>query len=214
VVRSSRMTLSMDQLQRSYGEGLPEGGFIRKFDDARGRERTSFAPAWFDSMAASLGVGVMPRPDGGFPGLGDPDGPRDPKGPGGSRNPLGFLRLVHVSPVADNHPAHGGAVQPHGLIWEHVPGARVVVDSEAGQELRVELGIQVGFAGEEVISFLYRAADPREVRVPYATALPNGDAEVVYAKWQLVDANGQLVREGELILSEEAVQNGEEVRVD
>ena len=214
VVRSSRMILSMDQLQRSYGEDLPEGGFVRKFDDARGRERTSFAPAWFDTMAASLGVGVMPRPDGGFPGLGDPDGPHDPNGPGGPRNPLGFLRLVHVSPVADKHSAHGAVVQPHGLIWEHVPGARVVVDSEAGQELRVELGIQVGFAGEEVISFLYRAADPREVRVPYATALPNGDAEVVYAKWQLVDANGKPVREGELILSEEAVQNGEEVRLD
>lgn len=214
VVRSSQMTLSMDQLQRSYGEGLPEGGFIRKFEDAQGRARTSFAPRWFDTMAAALGVGVMPRPDGSFPGLGDPDGPRDPDGAGGLRNPLGFLRLVHVSPLADSHPAHGGAIQPHGLIWEHVPGARVTIDSQPGQELRAELGVQVGFAGKEIISFLYRAADAREVRVPYATALPNGDAEVVYAKWQLVDASGQPVREGELVLSEEAVQNGEEVRLD
>ncbi|MCH2100369.1 MAG: hypothetical protein MK209_00380, partial [Planctomycetes bacterium] len=208
VVRSSQMSLSLDQLQRSFGQGLPEGGFIRTFEDAQGRERTSFRPAWFDTMAAALGVGVTPRPGGSFPGLGDPDGPDGP------RNPLGFLRLVHVSPLPDSHPLFGGAVQPHGLIWEYVPGARIVIDSDPGQELRIELGVQVGFAGREVVSFLYRAVGSRELRLPYTTALANGDAEVVYAKWQLVDSAGELVREGNLVVPEEAVRKGGEVRLD
>ncbi len=152
VVRSSRLTLAMEQLQRSYGEGLPEGGFVEQFEDAQGRERLRFQPAWFDTMAAALGVGVLPRPDGGFPGLGDPDGPQLPSTGTGQRAPLDFLRLVHVSPIPDAHPQHGGLVQPFGLIWEHVQGAQVSIAAESGQELRVELGIQVGFAGEEVIS--------------------------------------------------------------
>lgn len=214
VVRPSELILTMDQLQRSYGEGLPAEGFIRTFKDAQGRERITSTPAWFDTMAATLGVGIQPRADGSVPGLGDPDGPHDPNGPGGPRNPLGFLRLVHVSPIPDAHPRHGGAIQPHGLIWEYVPGARVTIECEPDQELRIELGIQVGFAGQETISFLYRAAGTGELRVPYTTALPNGDAEVVYAKWQLVDAAGQPVREGSLVVSEEAVRNGEEMRLD
>lgn len=213
VVRNSRLTLAMDQLQRSYGEGLPAGGFVGSFEDAKGRTRTEFTPLWFDTMAAALGVGVATSPSGAVPGLGDPDGPH---GPG---RPIDFLRLVHVSPIPDDHPAHGGMVQPHGLIWEHVPGAAVSIAAEQGQSLRVELGIRVGMNGKEIIAFLYRdmaAADAgrAKLRLPYNTALANGDAEVAYAKWELLAADGSVVKQGELIISEEAVVDGLPVQLD
>jgi hypothetical protein len=213
VVRNSRLTLSMEQLQRSYGEGLPEGGFVRSFANPKQRIRTEFRPLWFETMAAALGVGVATSPTGGLPGLGDPDGPDGPA------RPIDFLRLVHVSPIPDDHPAHGGMLQPHGLIWEHVPGAAVSIAAEPGQSLRVELGIRVGMNGKEIIAFMYRdqaAASEgwASLRLPYNTALSNGDAEVAYAKWELLAADASVVKEGELIISEEAVINGTPVTLD
>ena len=207
IVRSSRLTLAMDQLQRSYGEGLPAGGFVSDFKDAQGRTRTEFTPLWFDTMAAALGVGVAAGPSGVVPGLGDPDGPD------GSIRPIDFLRLVHVSPIADDHRAHGGMIQPYGLVWEHVPGAAISIAAENGQSLRVELGIRVGMNGKEIIAFLYRdqiaaSGGQAALRLPYNTALANGDAEVAYAKWELLAADGSVVRDGELIVSEEAIVDG------
>jgi hypothetical protein len=213
VVRNSRLSLSMEQLQHSYGEGLPAGGFVRSFTDVKKRTRTEFTPLWFDTMAAALGVGVATSPNGAVPGLGDPDGPDGP-GP-----PIDFLRLVHVSPIPDDHPAHGGMIQPHGLIWEHVPGAAVSIAAEDGQSLRVELGIRVAMNGNEIIAFLYRdqvaaGGGRADLRLPYNTALSNGDAEVAYAKWELLAADGSVVKEGALIISEEAVVGGLPVPLD
>ncbi len=213
LVRNSRLTLAMDQLQRSYGEDLLEGGFVRSFEDAQGHTRTEFTPLWFDSMAAALGVGVAASPSGVLPGLGDFDGP---EGPG---RPIDYLRLVHVSPIPDDHPAHGGMIQPYGLVWEHVAGAAVSVAAERGQTLSVELGIRVGMNGKEIIAFLYRDRVEAQggraaLRLPYNTALANGDAEVAYANWELRAADGSVVRQGELFISEEAVVSGLPVALD
>lgn len=213
LIRNSRLSLSMEQLQRSYGEGLPTGGFARSFLDAKNRTRNEFTPLWFDTMAAALGVGVAASPSGAIPGLGDPDGPDGPA------RPIDFLRLVHVSPIPDDHPAHGGMIQPHGLIWEHVSGAAVSIAAEAGQSLRVELGIRVGLNGDEIIAFRYRdqvaaEAGRASLRLPYNTALANGDAEVAYAKWELLGPDALVVRQGELIISEEAVVDGLPVTLD
>ncbi len=207
VVRNARLTLAMDQLQRSYGEGLPAGGFVRSLKDAQGRTRTEFTSAWFDTMAAALGVGVAASPSGALPGLGDLDGPDGPD------RPIDFLRLVHVSPIPDDHPAHGGMIQPHGLIWQHVAGAAISIAAEDGQSLHVELGIRVGMNGKEIIAFRHRDQVPASggqaaLRVPYNTALANGDAEVAYAKWELRASDGSVVKEGELNISEEAVVDG------
>lgn len=214
VLRPSRLTLSMDQLQRAHGEGLPVGGFVETTTDERGRRRDRFKPAWFDTFAARLGVPLLEAPDGDRPGLGDPDGPDGPQAP------LRFLRLVHVSPLADEDPRHGGLTQPFGLIWQHVPGAHLTVDAEAGDTLEVDLGIRVVFADDPLIEFRHRdsvtatAAGPLTLRLPYNTALPNGDAHVLQATWRLSSADGTPRATGPLHIPEEAVQQGSPVPLD
>lgn len=208
VIRSSKLTLSMDQLERSYGEGLPEGGIVRRFEDAQGRERSEFRPVWFHTMAAALGVGMVPRADGRLPRFGDPDGQEGP------RSAHGFLRLVHVSPFTDHDFRHGGLLQPHAMIWEVVEGARVSTALAPGETLEIRMGVQVTPPFGEPVRFEFVAREAGPVRVPYNTGLPMGDAEVAYAQWRVLGADEQVVREGELHLTEEAVQDGAEVRLD
>jgi len=214
VIRPSRLILSLQQLQRGFGDGLRPGGFVTNRTDAQGRERSEFTPAWFDSMAACLGYSGYASPSGVLPGLGDPDGPDGP------RPPLSFLRLVAVSPAADPHPGLGGVAQPFGLIWEHVQGARVQADLLVGQQFEVELGIQAISDERSLLGFLYRhrvaatAAQAAEIRVPYNTALSNGQCSVDYARWRVLDSAGAELRSGEFVISEEAVQLGETIRIE
>jgi len=142
-------------------------------------------PAWLATMGARLlahGYQVVP-----------PEVPAEARS-----NPLGFLRLVYVSPWVDpGFPRPGTATpQPSGFVWEHVPGAMVAATGEPGEVLRVEFRISYARAGYSVNWGAAERCDDRGVArlwIPYATDAPNGDGTVQDARWTLGERGGALV---------------------
>ena len=149
--------------------GLPADRFLRQGGGG-------LQAAWF----ATLGARLM---------LLDELGERKPP------PPPAFLRLIHVSPVIDPLPAlRGAGEQRCGSLWERVAGARLQARGEPGAQLEVE--IELRFAGD--FAHVHRAnavvgaGGVAELRWPYATLAPNGDAELVAARWTLGSAGGEL----------------------
>lgn len=121
--------------------------------------------------------------------------------------PLGFLRLVHVSPyrqVYFRDPGTGDPL-PAGFVWEHVPGATIAAHGAPGDVVRIEIDLRYE-AGDHDLEFRARAVCDESglgrLWVPYTTAEPNGDGIVTRARWTVGDLAG------ELTISEEAVQGG------
>ena len=156
---------------------------------------TSFA--WLRTMGARLladGYHVVP------PSV--PDEQRS--------NPLGFLRLVHVSPWRDarfNKPLTE-TPQPVGFVWEHVRGAGVAARGVPGEELRVELEVHYPAGDYTLIWIATERCDDGGIArlwVPYTTEAPNGDGIVRDARWKLGG------REHELVVPVEAVLGGQPI---
>jgi len=155
------------------------------------------ADPWYATMAARLlfnGTAVLPN---GVPIHDQPE-------------PLGFLRLVHVS--AERDPRHLDPVTglrfPVAFVWEHVQGARVEVRGPRGAE--VELEIKLDFATSRY-RVPWRASgrignDQRAVfLVPYSTE-SNGDASVVRASWRIGAERGTLAVPEASVLEGRVVQ--------
>lgn len=123
---------------------------------------------------------------------------------------LDFLRLVHISPSLLNAPPpirHTNAPVPAGWIWERVRGATLEARGTPGETLLVELDLEYAAArqrltwvGEAVVG----ADGAAQVRIPYCTEAPNGDATPLGpARWTLG------ARSGTVSFSEAAVERGE-----
>jgi len=139
---------------------------------------------WFATMAGRLLVGGVPVDLGG-------------NVVGGEAEPLGYLRLVHVTPQY----ARGsvgpvtGQPFPMGQVWERVPGATVEARGASAEELRVEFEIEYEGADYKVPWRSRARADAdgvARIRVPYSTTEPNGDGRVVEAQWSFPGAGGKL----------------------
>ncbi len=80
------------------------------------------------------------------------------------------LRLVFVSPIPDPQPdprlAAPGEVAPVGMLWQHVPGAKLQIKAEPFSEVQIEM--RIGFT-TSAYAFLYQVS---------ATANANGIAEM------------------------------------
>jgi dolichyl-phosphooligosaccharide-protein glycotransferase len=192
LVRDSQLSLALDQLSNALATGQT---FVESFVNSKGQTRTRFKEAWWQTMAAMLGAP-------------------------GPANSVPFLRLVYLSPIADNDPRHGGQVLPAGLVWEHVAGAEIVALAEPGQILRVALSINMVHDGQTLMGFRYQdsaltdAQGRASLRLPYATtAAPqeNGEAQVVVAEYFLENPDGSVLRQGKLVVSNAAVQAGLQV---
>ena len=140
--------------------------------------------AWLTTMGARLladGLQVVP-----------PTVPLEQQSP-----PLGFLRLVHVSPFREvffRNPRTGEPL-PVGFVWEHVPGARIAARGSPGDEARIELTVRYP-AGNHALDLVFFArCDETGVArfwVPYATDAPNGDGVVESARWTIGEDTGEL----------------------
>ncbi len=156
----------------------------------------AFQEAWFRTLGARLlAGGVATLPDGRTGG-----------------ESLRFLRLLHVSPVADpgaRSPHSGQRGLPCGTVWRRVAGARLVAEGEPGETLRVELRLS-WLDGAFTVRWFGSApvgADGRaRLRVPYATTR-NGDGRVDAAAWSVGDERGALT------IPDWAVRHGAEVEV-
>lgn len=127
---------------------------------------------------------------------------------------LDFLRLVHISPNLLSAPPpvrHTNAPVPAGWIWERVQGAELHARGAPGEKLQVELDLEYASArsgltwiGQSVVG----ADGNANVRIPYCTNAPNGDAAPRgNARWTLG------ARSGSVSVSEDAVQRGERIEL-
>lgn len=119
------------------------------------------------------------------------------------------LRLIHAGSSFRTQ-----AVDPRtnmtfrcGWIWERVEGAVLELEATPGSTLEVELQLEFPNAALRPRITLRKGvqADPSgkaRLRVPYATATPNGDGRVVAARW----SSG--VRGGTVNLTESDVRTG------
>lgn len=126
-----------------------------------------------------------------------------------------FLRLVHVTDGAFPTvflPFSPGPF-PLGLLYEHVPGARLTARGAPGQTLSVALELHYDLARRTHVvdwqqSALVDADGKAELRVPYSTTSANGIGHAISsAAWTL----GQ--RSGRVDISEEAVLNGSTIEL-
>lgn len=215
VVRTSQLPLAMDGLSRALQS---DEIFVESFTTERGKKRDRLTPRWFQSMAAILWMPLPPR-DPRNPvvgtGMGDPDGPTRPQAP------IDFLRLVHLSPVPDDDPRHGGLVYPAAAVWEYVPGAKVAAQLQAGHSLTLKLGLTATFHEQALMSFEYQssanadASGEVQIRLPYSTEA-NGNGGALYVnegQYSIQNAAGQVVESGQLSVSEADVLQGRTVTV-
>lgn len=167
-----------------------------------GRELTS--PRWLSTLGARLlngGVQLVP-----------------PQVPAEERpSPLGYLRLVHVSPYV--HPLYRDPVEqqpmPANLVYERVPGAAIAVHGAAGERVAIELELEFPRAGRRY-SLAFRAdcdaTGLARLWVPYATDAPNGDGLVERARFRVGDGTGP-GRSGTVEIPEAAVLGGPPIQV-
>ena len=213
VVRTSQLPLSMDALVRALQS---DEVFVESITNKRGQQRDRLTARWYQSMAAILWMPVPPR-DPQNPvlgtGLGDPDGPTRPM------PPIEYLRLVHLSPVPDSDPRHGGMTYPAAAVWEYVPGARLSAKLDVGQTLVIDMKFTLTFQEQSLISFQYQsraaanADGTAEIRVPYSTqADGNGGSLYVHeAQFRIEAADGNTVRGGALNIAESDILQGKNV---
>lgn len=155
-------------------------------------------PSFFETMGARLSFGGnRPRPDG------TSVGPT-----------LGFLRLVHVSPLEDNEAGAPGSQRlPCGWIYERVPGATIVANAPPRTPVRIELDLvyPLRYPVRFRVKTMTDEAGVARVRVPYATTGRNGDGHVrrdaPAARWSVGEASGVLS------ISEEDVLGGRVLRI-
>lgn len=113
-------------------------------------------------------------------------------------SPLGFLRLVHVSPWRDSRfpdPITKAPVSA-GYVWEHVRGAGVAGTGAPDEELRLEFQVHYERANYTLGWVASARCDEYGVArlwVPYTTEGPNGDGQVRNARWSLGERGGALV---------------------
>lgn len=120
---------------------------------------------------------------------------------------LGFLRLVHVSNIADpSRPLRAPTdISPATWIWEHVEGAQVEAYGEPGTELQVLM--RLNFPKAQKV-FEWRASATADesgrasLRVPYSTQQFSEESRVLRSEWRFGSFNGTLK------LSEPAVRDG------
>jgi hypothetical protein len=115
---------------------------------------------------------------------------------------VGFLRLVHVSPVPDPDPVLRAWSErwPCAFVYERVAGARLRAKSPPGSVLRVEIPLRFP-QPTGAYSVVWRGearadAEGRvELRVPYATGGPTtGDGRLAGTPtWRLGGESGHLV---------------------
>jgi hypothetical protein len=163
--------------------------------------RVVTSPRWLSTIGARLlngGVQLVP------PGLSADQRP----------SPLGFLRLVHVSPF--RHPGFrdpaSERLMPACLLYEHVPGATVAARGGPGEAVLVELELHYPAADHRLsLAFRARCDDGGLARlwIPYSTGpgAANGDAVVEAARWTIGAHSGALT------IPETAVQAGPPVRI-
>jgi asparagine N-glycosylation enzyme membrane subunit Stt3 len=154
---------------------------------------------WFSTMAGRLLVGGVPVDIEGNVVAGDAE-------------PIGYLRLVHVTPQYARGTVGPVTGQPFpvGQVWERVPGAIVEAGGNTGEELLVEL--EIAYEGSDYrLPWRSRAevgADRvARIRVPYSTTVPNGDGRIINARWDFPGGGG------ELEIPEAAVLAGDIVRL-
>jgi asparagine N-glycosylation enzyme membrane subunit Stt3 len=132
-------------------------------------------------------------------------------GPAGAgERPLAFLRLVFVSGLRDPERTLRSAQEPSpaGWLWQRVPGARVEARADPGAELEVQIAVEYPRAQHRLVWTDRARADAEGVarlRVPYATAGPNGQGRATSAQWSIGG------RSGALEIGERAVLAGEVV---
>ncbi len=210
VVRTSQLPLAMDSISRALQS---EEVFVESFTNKKGQKRDRLTRRWFQSMAAILWMPLPPsdpqNPVVGL-GMGDPDGPSRAK------PPIDFLRLVHLSPVPDSDPRHGGMTYPAAAVWEYVPGAKVNAQLNAGESLVVDIKATMTYREQSLVSFQYlTTAAPNsngvaQLRLPYSTeAEANGGSLFIHqAEYRIETADGSVVRQGVLEVPEAAVLQG------
>ena len=178
----------------SLANTAPELG-ARVLSAVDGGEQAKLLPGWYRTIGASLLLGGRPR-------AGARAAPEDS---------LDFLRLVHVSPVADPNPSL--AVLPSPLpstwVWERVAGVTLEARVPSGTVLRVAFDVaypEVEYRLRFERSATAGADGIARLRVPYATVEANGDGRVRgEARWELGGRSGPLelrdadVREGRVV---------------
>ncbi len=151
--------------------------------------------AFFDTLGARLLFGGM----------------RAKAGP--ETSGLGFLRLVHLSPVPDPQPVLRGWSErwPSTFVYERVLGAKLEVEAPAGTRLGVEIPLRFPLPGGPY-TWLWRAhtlagQDGRaRLRIPYPTLNPGPESTAGAgvtagpATWHLGDRSGRLeIREEDVL---------------
>ncbi len=121
--------------------------------------------------------------------------------------PLGFLRLVNISPIPDQarRLRTPTDVSPAAWLWEHVKGAQVEAYGEPGTTLYVSMTINFPRAKRLVKWQSSAIANERGravVRVPYSTQSSNKQCRVMRSNWRFGNFTGDLE------LTESAVRNG------
>jgi hypothetical protein len=85
---------------------------------------------------------------------------------------LGFLRIVHASPLPDSRRASPGSSlsAPSGFVFERVAGARIEVRGNPGDLLEIELPLTDGLASFHFRASAHAGVDGvARVRCPYST---------------------------------------------
>ena len=166
-----------------------------------------YSPRWFSTVSARLVNGGIQVAQAGTP--------LEARG-----SPLGFLRLVYVSPIA--HPGYhlpDGKPMPANFVWEHVPGATIAARGLPGELVRADLAIRYRRSERQFpaargdyrleLTFVARCDTTGIARlwIPYSTEVPNGEGVVDSARWSIGE------RSGPLVIPEAAVQGGAPIRI-